>query len=155
MFSGYWRAEETNATDFRGGWFHMGDVFRRTDEGGLIFVDRVKYMIKSGGENIYPAEIEQVLLAHPGVAECAVIRRPDPTWGEVPVAIVARRDDGLEAADLMVRCAATLSRYKWPRAIIFLDAAAFPRSTSGKIQRHALEAEFNEDKELGAHPSSV
>ena len=155
LFSGYWRAEETNATDFRGGWFHMGDVFRRTDEGGLIFVDRVKYMIKSGGENIYPAEIEQVLLAHPGVAECAVIRRPDPTWGEVPVAIVARRDDGLEAADLMARCAATLSRYKWPRAIIFLDAAAFPRSTSGKIQRHALEAEFNEDIGLGAHPSSV
>ena len=62
LFSGYWNAPETNAQDFRGGWFHMGDVFVRNPDGTLDFVDRVKYMIKSGGENIYPAEIEQVLL---------------------------------------------------------------------------------------------
>src|SRR6202034_1566582 len=60
LFSGYWQAEQTNAWDFRGGWFHMGDVFRRNDDGSLDFVDRAKYMIKSGGENVYPAEIERV-----------------------------------------------------------------------------------------------
>jgi fatty-acyl-CoA synthase len=91
LFSGYWQAPETNARDFRGGWFHMGDVFVRNPDGTLDFVDRVKYLIKTGGENVYPAEIERVLLTDPRVAEAAVIRAPDPQWGEVPVAFVARR----------------------------------------------------------------
>ena len=93
LFSGYWQADETNAHDFRGGWFHMGDVFRRNDDGTLDFVDRVKYLIKSGGENVYPAEIERVLLSDPRVTEAAVVRATDPKWGEVPVAFVSRRDD--------------------------------------------------------------
>ena len=145
LFSGYWRAEQTNAEDFRGGWFHLGDVFRRNADGSLDFVDRVKYMIKSGGENIYPAEIEQVLLADLRVADCAVIRQSDPRWGEVPIAVVARQDADLTADDLMQLCAARLSSYKRPRAIIFIDQDAFPRSTSGKIQRHELEARLNTD----------
>ncbi len=93
MFSGYWRADEVNETDFRGGWFHMGDVFIRNPYGTLDFVDRVKYLIKSGGENIYPAEIERVMLQDARVADVAVVRRPDEKWGEVPVAFVARHDD--------------------------------------------------------------
>lgn len=140
LFSGYWNAQATNARDFRNGWFHMGDVFRRNPDGTLDFVDRVKYMIKSGGENIYPAEIEQVLLADPRVADAVVVRRPDAQWGEVPVAFVARRDASLRAEDLLARCEATLSRYKRPREVRFLALEEFPRSTSGKIQRHALEA---------------
>ena len=74
LFSGYWRAPEVNAKDFRGGWFHMGDMFRRRPDGRLDFVDRAKYMIKSGGENVYPAEIERVLLADPRVEDAVVVQ---------------------------------------------------------------------------------
>ncbi len=140
LFSGYWNAPETNAMDFRNGWFHMGDVFRRNPDGTLDFVDRLKYLIKSGGENIYPAEIEQVILADPRVADAVVVRKPDATWGEVPVAFVARRDPGLRAEDILERCRENLSGYKRPKEVRFVELAEFPRSTSGKIQRHELEA---------------
>ena len=140
LFSGYWNAPETNARDFRNGWFHMGDVFRRNPDGTLDFVDRVKYMIKSGGENIYPAEIEQVILADPRVADAVVVRKTDARWGEVPVAFVARRDPVLNEADVLARCRGALSGYKQPKAVHFIALEDFPRSTSGKIQRHALEA---------------
>lgn len=142
LFSGYWNAPQANAHDFRGGWFHMGDVFRRNPEGTLDFVDRLKYLIKSGGENIYPAEIEQVILADPRVADAVVVRRPDARWGEVPVAFVARRDAGLTAADVLALCRANLSAYKRPKEVRFIELAEFPRSTSGKIQRHELEAQL-------------
>jgi len=140
LFSGYWNAPESNARDFRNGWFHMGDVFRRNADGTLDFVDRVKYMIKSGGENIYPAEIEQVILADPRVADAVVVRKSDPRWGEVPVAFVARRDASLDEASILARCRDSLAGYKQPKAVQFIALEDFPRSTSGKIQRHALEA---------------
>ena len=95
LFSGYWNADETNEKDFRNGWFHMGDVLRRNADGTLDYVDRVKYMIKSGGENIYPAEIEQVMLADERVQEAVVVRRPDRKWSEVPVAFVVPADPSL------------------------------------------------------------
>jgi fatty-acyl-CoA synthase len=139
LFSGYWNADESNAHDFRGGWFHMGDVFVRNPDGTLDFVDRVKYLIKSGGENIYPAEIERVLLGDERVAEAAVVRRPDARWGEVPVAFVARRDPMVTAEELHRRCRASLAGYKQPKEIRFIEAQEFPRSASGKIQRHELE----------------
>ena len=140
LFSGYWNAEETNARDFRGGMFHMGDVFRRLADGRIDFVDRIKYMIKTGGENVYPAEIERVLLSHPGVAEAAVVRAPDAKWGEAPVAFVAVTAPGVSAEELLILCRAQLAGYKRPREIRFLGFEAFPRSTSGKVQRHVLEA---------------
>jgi len=145
LFSGYWRAPEVNAHEFRGGWFHMGDVFVRNTDGTLDFVDRVKYLIKSGGENIYPAEIERVLLEDERVADAAVVRRADPKWGEVPVAFVARRDDGLTADELYARCRAQLAGYKQPKDIRFIAMDAFPRSASGKIQRHELERTLLEE----------
>lgn len=146
LFSGYWNAPETNARDFRNGWFHMGDVFRRNADGTLDFVDRVKYMIKSGGENIYPAEIEQVILADPRVADAVVVRKTDARWGEVPVAFVARRDPTLDAAGVLARCREALAGYKQPKAVHFIELADFPRSTSGKIQRHALEERLAADR---------
>ena len=147
LFSGYWRAGETNAKDFRGGWFHMGDLLVRHEDGTFDFVDRAKYMIKSGGENIYPAEIEQVLLADPRVAEAAVVRRTDPRWGEVPVAFVARRDgEPLDDADLFRRCRSELAGYKQPKGIHFLDFDDFPRSASGKVQRHELESRLAKEE---------
>ena len=139
LFSGYWNAPETNAHDFRGGWFHMGDVFVRNTDGTIDFVDRVKYLIKSGGENIYPAEIEQILLRDPRVADAVVVRCVDASWGEVPVAFVARRDDVLTAADLIEACRRNLAGYKRPKEIRFIGIDEFPRSTTGKIQRHEVE----------------
>jgi fatty-acyl-CoA synthase len=144
LFSGYWRAPEANAHDFRGGWFHMGDVFVRNPDGSLDFVDRVKYLIKTGGENVYPAEIERVLLQDPRVADAAVVRRPDAKWGEVPVAFVARRDDALTADELRACCRSALAGYKQPKDIVFIPLEAFPRSASGKVQRHELEKRLAE-----------
>jgi acyl-CoA synthetase (AMP-forming)/AMP-acid ligase II len=139
LFSGYWRADETNARDFRGGWFHMGDMFRRNPDGTLDFVDRVKYMIKSGGENIYPAEIERVLLADARVADAVVVRQRDQRWGEVPVAFVARRDTSLTVDELLRLCRDSLAGYKQPKQIHFVRVEDLPRSTTGKIQRHEIE----------------
>ncbi len=140
LFSGYWNADETNEKDFRNGWFHMGDVLRRNADGTLDYVDRVKYMIKSGGENIYPAEIEQVMLADERVQEAVVVRRPDRKWSEVPVAFVVPADTSLTENDLMDLCRENLSSYKRPKDIIFLADRDLPRSTTGKVQRHELEA---------------
>jgi fatty-acyl-CoA synthase len=139
LFSGYFRADEANREAFRGGWFHLGDVFVRNPDGTLDFVDRVKYLIKSGGENIYPAEIERVLFHDPRVAEAAVVRKKDAKWGEIPVAFVARRDESLTKDELFARCKADLARYKQPKDIRFIAADDFPRSASGKILRHELE----------------
>ncbi|AUC97834.1 acid--CoA ligase [Bradyrhizobium sp. SK17] len=140
LFSGYWQADETNARDFRGGWFHMGDVFRRNPDGSLDFIDRAKYMIKSGGENIYPAEIERVLLSDDRITEVAVVRAADARWGEAPVAFVACRDDAaMTEAELAELCRRELAGYKRPREFRLIAFAEFPRSTSGKVQRHELE----------------
>ena len=140
LFSGYWGDDAATAEDFRGGWFHMGDIFRRNPDGSLDFVDRAKYLIKTGGENVYPAEIERVLLADPRVDDAVVVRRADARWGEVPVAFVARNDETLAAEELMAACRDRLAGYKRPKEIRFVALAALPRSTTGKIQRHELEA---------------
>ncbi len=147
LFSGYWNAPETNAKDFRGGWFHMGDVFVRNPDGTLNFVDRRKYLIKSGGENIYPAEIERLLLADARVGEAVVVRKPDARWGEVPVAFVVRKDESLTEADVMACCEGKIARYKLPKEIRFVEDADLPRSTTGKIKRHELEAVLGEQQQ--------
>lgn len=139
VFSGYWNAPETNARDFAGGWFRMGDLFRRNPDNTFDFVDRAKYMIKSGGENVYPAEIERVLLADPRVADAVVVRKRDDRWGEVPVAFIARLDETLEVADIEAMCRRELAGYKRPKDVRFVAFEAFPRSTTGKIQRHEVE----------------
>jgi acyl-CoA synthetase (AMP-forming)/AMP-acid ligase II len=139
LFSGYFRAPEVNDHEFRGGYYHMGDVFVRNPDRTLDFVDRVKYLIKSGGENIYPAEIERVLLSDPRVLEACVIRAPDEKWGEVPIVFLARNDDTLGETELKALCRASLAGYKQPKAFHFIGVDEFPRSASGKIQRHELE----------------
>ena len=140
VFSGYWNMDGVNAREFRGGWFHMGDMFVERPDGGLDFVDRAKYLIKSGGENIYPIEIERILMRDPRVAEAVVVRRKDATWGEVPVAFVAVHDRGVSAGELMQVCRAGMSSYKLPKEIRFVASQAdFPRSTSGKVQRQLVE----------------
>ena len=139
LFSGYWNNPKANAEDFRNGWFHMGDMFKRGSDGGLRFVDRRKYLIKSGGENIYPAEIERLILADPRVLEAAVVRQKHHYWGEVPIAFIARKDASLSEADILAHLCTALARYKLPKAFHFIAESEFPRSTTGKIMRHVLE----------------
>ncbi|MGE4336952.1 MAG: class I adenylate-forming enzyme family protein [Pigmentiphaga sp.] len=139
LFSGYWEGEEVNAQVFRNGWYRMGDVFLRRPDGCLEFVDRKKYLIKSGGENIYPAEIERAILSLDGVAEVVVVRRPDETWGEVPVAFIVKNDPKLTADAVLERCRQTIGSYKLPKDVRFVDAESLARNVSGKVERKALE----------------
>ena len=139
LFSGYWQETEVNAQEFRGGWFHMGDVFSRNPDGSLNFVDRVKYLIKSGGENIYPAEIERVLLSDPRISEAAVVKAPNDRWGEIPIAFIAYRNEPVSPREIYDLCRAKLAGYKQPKELRFINFEEFPRSASGKIQRHELE----------------
>jgi len=138
LFSGYWKNEAANLSAFREGWFHMGDVFTMNTAGKIQFVDRKKYMIKSGGENIYPAEIENALKTHPAVVEAVVVKKPDARWGEVPRAYVTVNHP-VEKAELMNVCKTKLARYKKPREIIFVSIDDYPRSPIGKILRHEME----------------
>ena len=117
----------------------MGDVFSRNPDGSLNFVDRVKYLIKSGGENIYPAEIERVLLSHPRISEAAVVKASDERWGEVPIAFIACRNERVPEREIYELCRQELAGYKKPKELRFIEFEDFPRSASGKIQRHELE----------------
>ena len=140
VFSGYWDAPEATAEALRGGWFRSGDMFRRRADGRYDYVDRRKYLIKSGGENIYPAEIERVVLLHPGIADAIVVRQPDARWGEVPVLVAVARNAAPPAEELLSLCTKSLAPFKHPKAILFANAADIPRSSTGKIVRAEVEA---------------
>jgi acyl-CoA synthetase (AMP-forming)/AMP-acid ligase II len=148
LFSGYWRVPE--ARDFRDGWFHMGDVFVRNPDGTLDFVDRRKYLIKSGGENIYPAEIERLLIASPRIQDAVVVRRRDERWGEVPVAFIVRNDGSLSESEVIALCRGQIANYKLPKSVRFLTDADLPRSTTGKVKRHELEALLVQEQKMEA-----
>ncbi|MBL8363074.1 MAG: AMP-binding protein [Rubrivivax sp.] len=140
LFSGYWNAPEATAEVFRGGWYHTGDVFVRRADGRLEYVDRRKYLIKSGGENIYPAEIERLVARQPGVIEAVVVRRPDARWGEVPVLVVAlAAGAAVDPVSLLRCCDGVLAPFKRPKRVHVIDAAALPRNGTGKIVRGDLE----------------
>ena len=127
----------------------MGDVLRRNPDGTLDYVDRVKYMITSGGENIYPAEVELILLKDERVETAVVVRKSDARWGEVPVAFVVKRDEVQSsdhtpsAEELLTHCRGHLAGYKVPKELHFITDDDIPRSTTGKIQRHLLESRIN------------
>jgi len=135
---GYWnRPEETARAFTADGWFRTGDIARRDAEGFVTLVDRRKDMFISGGENVYPAEVETALLDHPDIAEAAVIGIADERWGEVGRAFVVLRPGRvLDPAALAGHCAARIARYKVPKE--FLAVEALPRTTSGKLQKHVL-----------------
>jgi fatty-acyl-CoA synthase len=139
LFTGYLRRPDADEEAFADGWFHTGDIVVRNEDGTLDFVERMNYMIKSGGENIYPAEIERVLSRHDNVIEAAVVRAPSDRWGQTPVAFVAVTDDNLAPDDLRLWCRSHLSPYQVPSSIRFLDVADFPRNVSGKVDRRRLE----------------
>jgi fatty-acyl-CoA synthase/long-chain acyl-CoA synthetase len=142
VMSGYWNKPAETAEAFRGGWFHSGDLVREDEDGYLFVVDRKKDMIISGGENIYCAEVENVLAGHPKVAEVALIGVADPKWGEAPLAVIAPRDpaDPPTAADIDTFCRDHLAAYKRPREIVIV--AALPRNPSGKVLKTSLRTAY-------------
>jgi acyl-CoA synthetase (AMP-forming)/AMP-acid ligase II len=139
LFSGYWKAPEATAREFRNGWFHMGDDFVRHPDGTLDFVDRRKYLIKSGGENIYPAEIERLVIESDRVEEAVVVRQPDAKWGEIPVLFVVRRDVTLDEVAVRAMIEGRIAPYKMPKRILFVPVSWIERNVTGKIRRDLLE----------------
>lgn len=141
VFAGYWENPAATAEAMRGGWLHTGDIAERDAEGFYRIKDRLKDMYISGGENVYPAEIETVLAAHPAIAEAAVIPVPDERWGEAGLAVVVRRAGAsLEEHEVRAWCAARLGKYKVPRDVRFVEA--LPRSAMQKVAKNELRARF-------------
>jgi 2-furoate---CoA ligase len=143
-FTGYWNRPDADEKAIRDGWYHTGDVGCLDDDGDLWVVGRVDDMIISGGENVYPVEVEDVLVRAPGVREAAVIGAPDERWGQRVVAcVVADQGVTAEQLDTFCRTSETLARFKRPREYRFVRE--LPKSPSGKILRRMLR----EPKEVG------
>lgn len=137
LFSGYWGKPEATQEAFKGEWMTVGDMARKDEEGFIYLVDRKKDLIISGGVNIYPREIEEVLHAHPAIAEAAVIGLPDDYWGEaVKAFVVCRKGASVTAEELIVFCQGSLAGFKLPKTIEFIDA--LPRNAAGKVLKTEL-----------------
>jgi fatty-acyl-CoA synthase len=141
VIRGYWNKPAETEAAFAGGWFHSGDLVRQDEEGFVWVVDRKKDMIITGGENVYCAEVENALAAHPHVVEVAIIGQPDEKWGEVPVAVAALRpgtEVGLD--DLNDFLGDRLARYKFPKKLVLVDA--LPRNAGGKVLKTDLRRDL-------------
>lgn len=146
MTKGYWELPEETALLHGTGWLHTGDYARQDAKGYVYIVDRKNDMIISGGKNIYPREVEEILYSHPAVLEASVIGVPDPHWGEAVKAVVVLKDFA-EATEeeLIAHCKANLASYKKPRSIDFREA--LPKSATGKILKRLLRDEYWEGRE--------
>ncbi len=135
--TGYWNRPEATADALREGWLHSGDAATMDEDGFYYIVDRWKDMFISGGENVYPAEIENVLYEHPAVAEVAVIGVPDERWQEVGLALIVLKEGAaLTADELIAFCHGKLARYKIPRSVRFVES--LPRTAAGKVLKRSL-----------------
>jgi acyl-CoA synthetase (AMP-forming)/AMP-acid ligase II len=137
----YWNKPEASAEAFGGGWFHSGDLCRRDGEGFIYVVDRKKDMIISGGENIYCAEVEAVIDAHPKVQEVAIIGVPHERWVETPRAVIVpvNPEDPPSEAEIIEWCRDRLASYKKPSSVVAIDQ--LPRNASGKVLKTVLREE--------------
>jgi fatty-acyl-CoA synthase len=142
IMKGYWNKPEATAAAIDSeGWFHTGDIGYLDEDGFLFIADRLKDMVITGGENVYPAEVESVLYSHPAIAEIAVIGLPDERWGEAVVAIVSlKQDAALELEELQNFASDRLARYKLPRRLEIIEA--MPRNPAGKVLKFQLRARF-------------
>ena len=139
---GYWNRPDATEEAFVDGWLKSGDIGRRDQTGRLAVEDRIKDMYISGGENVYPAEVESVLLAHPDIREVAVIGVADTKWGEVGCAVVASiSGEPVSLEALHRQCDGHLARFKWPRQVVNTDA--LPRNSTGKVQKFILRQEYS------------
>ncbi len=143
VMAGYWNRPEATAEAFTDGWLHTGDVAVRDADGFVYIRGRIKDVIISGGENVYPAEIEDVLLAHPGIADTAVIGMPSAKWGESPLAVVVSSDAGLDEAAVLAHCDGKLARFKLPKRAVLVDT--IPRTSTGKVLKQMLREQFSFD----------
>ena len=137
---GYWQNEEATKKAIQDGWFYTGDMVKEDEEGYLFVVDRIKNMFISGGENVYPAEVERVLLKHPAIAEAAIIGMPDAKWGEVGWAYIVLHDntqDEISEPELKAYCMEQLAKFKVPKSFNILPE--LPKNDTGKINRRALK----------------
>jgi fatty-acyl-CoA synthase len=138
--SGYVGDPAATAEAFCGGWLHTGDVLTRNADGTYTYVDRLKYMIKTGGENVYPAEVEQVISSHPVVREACAISVADERWGEaIKAVVVTEPETSLTGEEVRAWCKERLPGLKCPRYVQFIADEDVPRSITGKILRHELE----------------
>lgn len=141
LMRGYWSADGKTHIGLQDGWFHSGDLGQRAADGCITIVGRSKDMVISGGENIYPAEIENQLVTLPGVLECAVVGVADERWGEVPVAVLVRTGDpaghALTAEAVLQHLQSRIARFKLPRRVVFMET--LPKSALGKVQKPALQ----------------
>ncbi len=138
---GYWNKPEATASSFTDGWLHTGDAARLDDEGFVYIVDRWKDMYISGGENVYPAEVENVLFQLPEVADAAIIGVPSERWGEVGMAIVVRKPgQDLDEGDIIRHCLGQLAKFKVPQSVAFVDV--LPRNATGKVLKRELKVQF-------------
>ena len=142
---GYWNKPEETAAACTDGWFHTGDIVRQDADGFFYVVDRKKNMFISGGENVYPAEVEAALATHPNVAEAAVIGVADDRWGEVGLAFIVASGNPPSEEDLRSHCNERLARYKIPKTFRFLDS--LPRNDAGKVDRMSLVLEVNNQED--------
>ena len=135
--TGYWRDEGASRQAIVDGWLHTGDIGAFDGDGFLTLKDRSKDLIISGGSNIYPREVEEVLVGHPGVSEVAVVGRPHPDWGEEVVAFVVVQP-GLRVSEVELDavCLANIARFKRPKSYVFVDA--LPKNNYGKVLKTAL-----------------
>jgi acyl-CoA synthetase (AMP-forming)/AMP-acid ligase II len=141
VMKGYWKMPEATADTLRGGWLHTGDLGTMDERGYVFIMDRLKDMIVSGGENVYPREIEEVLFTHPGVADAAVIGVPSARWGEdVKAVVVLKADASATAEELIEFCGGRLAGYKRPRTVDFLEA--LPKNPSGKVLKRELREPY-------------
>jgi fatty-acyl-CoA synthase len=137
VMKGYYKDPQATREALKGGWLHTGDLARMDEEGFVYIVDRKKDMIISGGENIYPREIEEALYHHPKIQEAAVIGTPDPLWGEsVKAFVVLKEGAAMREEEVMEYCKNHLASYKKPKAVEFLNA--LPRNPSGKVLKTIL-----------------
>ena len=145
LMKGYWNKPEVTKDSIREGWFASGDAGYFDAEGYLYIHDRVKDMIVSGGENVYPAEVENALFGHPAVADAAVIGVPDDRWGEaVKACVVLKPGETADAADIIAFAKTRIAGFKVPKTIDFVEA--LPRNPSGKILRRELRAPYWEGR---------
>ena len=143
--SGYWNMPEATAQAIRDGWIHTGDLARVEGDGFFTVVDRIKDMIISGAENIYPKEIEDLLMTHPGVREVAVIGIPDDLYGESVCAVVVRKPNREPTEEVLIEfCAERLARYKKPKKVVFMDE--LPKNAAGKVTKNPLREPFWGDR---------
>jgi acyl-CoA synthetase (AMP-forming)/AMP-acid ligase II len=141
LMRGYWNLPEASEAALAGGWMHTGDAGTMDEEGFVYIQDRTKDMVVSGGENVYPREVEDVLFQHPAVADAAVIGVPDERWGEaVKAVVVLRSGESTDEESIIEFCQGRLAGYKRPRSVDFVDE--LPRNPSGKVLKRILREKY-------------